>query len=303
MTQQQPILLLAPHRSPWFSLSFVFSLVILGAFVGQLIGTKLAFTGTEPVALTDTALPLRQPLLILQAVTASCAFIGAPLLYLRFFAYQDIRGLFPWSKRYITPMLLTLGLVLAFMVVDIWLVQWNRAVKLPPWLRAFELWAQEKEAALQRLTALLTTFRSLTDLGVGIVVIGIIPAVGEELLFRGIIQNLCHRLTHNIHGAIFVSAFVFSAVHLQFYGFVPRFLLGALFGYLYWWTSDLAFPMVAHFFNNAFTLLMLFLHQQGIIAYDITAPAVPAKAVLSFFALVVVVLGYFLRQLTQKRNT
>lgn len=297
MPQQPPILLLAPNRPPWLSLVLVVGLVALGAFLGQLVASKLAFSGTEGLeAMRGTALPPKESLLILQAVTASSAFIMAPLFYLRFFAHQGVRIFFPWQQGYAAPILLTLGLVLAFMVVDTWFIQWNMAVKLPPWLRAFEVWAQEKEAALQRLTALLTTFHSLPELGVGMVVIGLLPAVGEELLFRGLVQNLCHKLTHNIHGAIGISAFVFSAIHLQFYGFVPRFLLGGLFGYIYWWTRDLAFPIVAHFFNNAFTLLMLFLYQQGIIAQDITAPAVPSKAVLVFFAMLVAVLSRYLQQ-------
>ena len=293
---------LLPNRSPWLRILLVLGLVMLGAFWGQLLGLKIAFSGAEQLALTSNQLPPRSSLLILQAVTAGCTFIVAPLLYLRFFASRDEKLLFPWRRSYASPLLLVLGLFLAFMVVNTWFVRWNMAIKLPAWLREFEIWAQEQEGMRQQLTTLLTTFHSPADLGVSILVIGIIPAIGEELLFRGIIQKLCYQITHNIHGAIAVSALAFSAIHLQFYGFVPRFLLGALFGYIYWWTKDLFFPIAAHFFNNAFMLFLLFLYQRGAIQQDITTPAVPPTAVLLLAILLVIILSYYLKQFSKKSH-
>jgi uncharacterized protein len=298
MSQQHTIPPLAANQSPWASLALVFFLVALGAFGGQLMAAMLYSWGTEDnlAEAMHAALLSKQWLLMLQAITASSAFIAAPLVYLQIFTQRGFRTLFQWRRSYVAPIMVTLGLVLAFMVVDIWLIQWNRTMRLPTWLGAFEAWAQEKETALEKTTAFLTSFDSLTELGAGIVVMGIIPAIGEELLFRGLVQNLCHKLTHNMHLAIGISAFVFSAIHLQFYGFLPRFLLGALFGYTYWWTKDLLFPMVAHFFNNTFVLLMSFLHQQEIITQDISTLPTPPKPVLIFFTALVFTLANLLRQ-------
>jgi uncharacterized protein len=303
MPQRHPIFPLAADRSPWISLALVFFLVILGAFLGQSVASLLYFSGTHGVEETiHAALSSQQPLLVLQATTASGAFIVAPLLYLRIFEGQHLRAFFQWRQHYAAPMLITLGLVLAFMVVNTWVIQWNMAVKLPMWLKTFEIWAQEKEAALQRITVLLTTFRSLPELGVGILVIGVVPAIGEELLFRGLVQNLCHKLTNNIHLAIGISAFVFSAIHLQFYGFAPRFLLGMLFGYIYWWTKDLLFPMVAHLFNNTLVLLLLFLHQQGFVTHDISTQKAISATGLIFFSAAVTLLAYLLRQQSKRAD-
>jgi membrane protease YdiL (CAAX protease family) len=297
MLQRHTTLPLAADRSPWISLALVFFLVVLGAFLGQSVASLLYFSGTHGVEETiHAALSPKQPLLILQATTASGAFIVAPLLYLHIFERQDIRAFFQWRQHYAAPMLTTLGLVLAFMVVDTWVIQWNMAIKFPVWLKTFEIWAQEKEAALRRITVLLTTFRSLPELGVGILVIGVVPAIGEELLFRGLVQNLCQKLTNNIHLAIGISAFAFSAIHLQFYGFVPRFLLGVLFGYIYWWTRDLLFPMVAHLFNNTLILLMLFLHQQGFVTHNILTQKAISAPGLIFFSAAVTILACLLRQ-------
>lgn len=293
---------LAPNRSPWLSLTLLLGLIVLGAFLGQLVGEKLVLLSTEHLAAAGKSLHLRKSLLILQATTASGALIIAPLAYLCLFTHCSVKTLFQWRKSYTTALLVTLCLSGAFMVVNTWFIQWNMNIQLPHWLGDFETWAQEKEAALKKLTTLVTTFHSVADLGVGILVIGILPAIGEELLFRGLIQQLCYTITHNIHMAIGISAFAFSALHLQFYGFVPRFLLGALFGYIYWWTKDLVFPMVAHLFNNAFTLLMLFLSQQGIITQEITTPTVPSKAVIGLFSVLTVLFAYFLKWLSNKHN-
>ena len=305
---QSPLL---PNRSPWLSLLLVLGLVMLGAFLGQWLGIRIASACADKPVTIDIALADLSDLfdhriiLILQAVTASSTVIAAPLFYLIFFAQQDLRSLFRWPQRYAySILLLTLGLVLAFMVVNTWLIRWNMAIKLPPSLRALEVWAQQQEAARQHLTNLLMNldshaFPPYIEEFIRIFVMCIIPAVGEELLFRGLIQKLCHQITHNIHGAIAVSAFAFSAIHLQLYGFIPRFLLGALLGYIYWWTKSLVFPVAAHFFNNAFTLLLFFLHKQGVIQQDISMPVVLPTAVLLFFALLVVVLAYYLRQLSK----
>ncbi len=295
MPQQYAPLSLDGNRSLFTNLALLIFLAILGISLGQSIATLLCPFATNSVETAmDTA--LRQPLLVLQATTATGAFILPPLVYLRFFTSQTIRGWFQLRQPYLPTLLLTLGLVLSFMAANAWFVQWNAMLKLPAWLKAFEVWAQERESVAQSAIDLLTTFHSLPALGVAILVMAVIPAIGEELLFRGLVQHLFLGATKNIHFSIAMSALLFSAVHVQFYGFVPRFLLGTLFGYIYWWTKDLLFPMVAHFINNAFILLVLFLHQRGIIAQDITTMQAPPVPVVLLFGGITLALAICLRQ-------
>jgi hypothetical protein len=91
--------------------------------------------------------------------------------------------------------------------------------------------------------------------------IAILPALGEELLFRGLIQHLISRWFRNSHVAIFGTAFLFSFIHFQFFGFVPRFLLGLYFGYLLFWSGSLWLPIVAHLINNG--LAVFYYHYAG----------------------------------------
>jgi hypothetical protein len=100
--------------------------------------------------------------------------------------------------------------------------------------------------------------------------------------------------TKNIHVAIWISAFFFSAIHVQFFGFVPRMLLGALFGYLYYWSGNLWVPMFAHFVNNGFAVCMIYLYQKKIVDTNLDSPeAAPWPAVIVAAGIVATALWYF----------
>jgi len=112
------------------------------------------------------------------------------------------------------------------------------------------------------LTKFLTQFNSAGRFWVGVVVIAIVPAVSEELVFRGVIQKNLVRW-FSPHVGVWLGAAIFSAIHFQFFGFVPRFVLGLALGYLYLWSGNILVSMAAHFTQNAFQLLILYLTQRG----------------------------------------
>lgn len=140
-------------------------------------------------------------------------------------------------------------------------VAWNANAHFPAALHGFELWARGKEDEASELIKFLTQFTSLGRLLIGLVVIGVVPGVAEELVFRGVIQRNLVRWSGSRHVGVWLAAALFSAIHFQFFGFVPRFLLGLLLGYLYEWSGNILVPMAAHFTNNAFQLLLLYLAQ------------------------------------------
>lgn len=131
------------------------------------------------------------------------------------------------------------------------LADWNSRMSLPDWLKPLEDLMRQQEEAAQALTE-----RFLQGKGIGMLLINagllaLLPAAAEELTFRGMLQ----KLIPNKHVAIWVVAIIFSAIHFQFYGFVPRMLLGAMFGYMLVWTGSLWIPMTMHFVNNAVTVV------------------------------------------------
>jgi hypothetical protein len=190
--------------------------------------------------------------------------------------------------------LLLAGIVIFFMGFNSVFIGWNAHLDLPDFLSGFEQWAREKEDVATQLTQFLTTFDSVGQFVIGFIVIAIFPALGEELVFRGLLQPQLHKATGNIHAAIWISAFLFSALHMQFFGFVPRALLGALFGYLYFWSGNLTVPVVAHFVNNGFSVVMIYLNKTRIAGVDLENPEVaPWPVVLVFSGLTFALLMYF----------
>ncbi|MFC6222315.1 CPBP family intramembrane glutamic endopeptidase [Hymenobacter artigasi] len=142
------------------------------------------------------------------------------------------------------------------------IIAWNAGAHFPAALNDFEVWARTSEDKAAVLTKFLTNFNSPARFWVGVLVIGLVPAVAEELVFRGVIQkNLVRWFSPHI--GVWLGAAIFSAIHMQFFGFVPRFVLGLVLGYLYLWSGNILVSMAAHFTQNAFQLVLLYLAQRG----------------------------------------
>ncbi len=96
------------------------------------------------------------------------------------------------------------------------------------------------------------------DLLVNLIIVALLPAIGEELLFRGVIQKELVAKIENHHLAIITASVIFSGIHLQVQGFLPKFFIGLILGYAYYWTKSIWYPMILHFINNATQTLILF---------------------------------------------
>jgi membrane protease YdiL (CAAX protease family) len=140
----------------------------------------------------------------------------------------------------------------------------------------------------------MTKFDSIGEFMIGFVVIAIFAAFGEEFVFRGLIQSELLKTISNPHVAIWITAILFSAFHMQFFGFVPRMLLGAMFGYLYYWSGNLSLAMLAHFVNNGLQVIVIYLYQKGKLSFDPEATDYfPLSAVLASAVVTGALLYYF----------
>jgi uncharacterized protein len=162
------------------------------------------------------------------------------------------------------PKLLSIAIIviIAFVVSPVigFIGQWNANMEFPSWLSGVEEWMKNAEADAKLITDLFLKTTSIGGLLVNVFIIAVIPALGEELLFRGVIQKIFLQWFKNQHTAVWISAILFSALHFQFYGFVPRVLLGALFGYFLIWSGNLWLPIIAHFVNNAAAVIAFYLY-------------------------------------------
>lgn len=167
------------------------------------------------------------------------------------------------------PGLLDAGMVFLFMILIIPCVNLisaiNQQLVLPEALGWLENWMKSSESQTAQLTERLLRVNSLTGLAFNVLVIAIMPALGEELFFRGAIQRFITGRA-GAGAAIWIAAIIFSAIHIQFYGFVPRLLLGAFFGYLLVWSGSLWLPIWAHFINNSMAVLFYYLKFNGLLS-------------------------------------
>jgi uncharacterized protein len=275
-------------RHPLLSLLLILFVVAIGfVIVGPMIGflfampfydgsiTDLAESIQSPVGHESVKLPIY----IVQAFATLVGLILAPAWYLKT-ERKQLGSLFRFEQHHLGPMVSIVILVIVFMGVNSVFIEWNSTAQFPEFLKGFEQWAREKEDLAAKMTEFLTEFNSFFEVAIALFVIAVLPAIGEEIVFRGIVQNLLRKLTNNIHVSIWIAAFLFSAIHLQFFGFVPRLLLGALFGYLYYWSGSLTMAMLAHFVNNGFSVLAIYFYQKGTMTYDLESPeSLPLTAV------------------------
>lgn len=287
---------------PWLSLLIIVIHYFIGIFVGQFLGLLLAMLlfgmGYEEVLLLVSNFKdnpdSKYIMFCLQGGAAIGAFVIAPLYYLHRFENKDLSAFFNRKAANLIPILLTVFITVVFMNVNTVLIEWNSDVSLPDWLDWLEeiLIAQEEQA--RELTDVLTRFDSTLDFLMAILVVAVIPGFGEELVFRGLFQSKFQKVFANPHVAIWVTAFIFGALHFQFYGLMPRMFLGAIFGYLYYWSGSLLLPMLAHFINNGFGLSLFYLHQSGTIEQDVSeTPSLPYSYILVFLLLGIFSFWYF----------
>ncbi|MBN1769008.1 MAG: CPBP family intramembrane metalloprotease [Prolixibacteraceae bacterium] len=144
----------------------------------------------------------------------------------------------------------------------------NAEMDLPQWLSGLEQWMRQSEDQAGTLTKMFVKADSIGILLYNVFLIALIPAIGEEFLFRGVVQRIFLDWTKNKHIAIWISAILFSALHLQFYGFIPRALLGAIFGYLFVWSGSIWLPVIAHFVNNTLAVVAYYLYGVGTLKTD-----------------------------------
>lgn len=134
--------------------------------------------------------------------------------------------------------------------------QWNQGISLPSALSGVEQWMRSLEDQAMDTTKLLLSGNRPLHLLLNLLVVAGVAAFSEEIFFRGALQQFLQEKYRNGHAAVWISALIFSLVHLQFYGFFPRLVLGALLGYLFLYTRNLWAPILAHFINNATVIVL-----------------------------------------------
>lgn len=155
------------------------------------------------------------------------------------------------------PIYFILGI--AVLLVALPFVNWTGIInhQLIPETTAIGKWMKTSEEAAAKLTGFMLKKSTVQDLLLNLVLVAVFAGVGEELFFRGVLQRLFIKLFKNPWAGILVTAFIFSAFHFQFFGFIPRFILGILLGLIYWYSGSLWPAIIAHFAYDALGVVLI----------------------------------------------
>lgn len=242
------------RKNLFYSVSLILFLSFLGLMVSTVVYAvlmnKTAFG--EINALRISVLSQQLFVFAIPAVIAGKLVFGEVATSLRI-TKTDGKGV----------LLSVIMMVVAIPFIDV-LAKLNEGLHLPQSLHSLEEWIRTTETKSMAITEQLLATTTLGGLFANIGIVALITAISEELFFRGLVQRLLEERTSQ-HIAIWVTAVIFSAIHFQFLGFVPRLILGAMFGYLAVWSGSLLLPVIAHFVNNAIGVIAYYLNHNKIL--------------------------------------
>lgn len=237
------------NMSSWFEL-FMLCVFTFGGFVLAMLVISIA-SGGSPEKMQDINF-----MRITQVVSVACIFLVPVAVCAYFFhnhpaSYLKIN--LPMNWRFL---LYSLILIIVIQPVIGFTSYYNDQLALPESLSSLEKILRSMEDSAKVLTERLLTTDSISILLLNIFVVAIMAGLTEEFFFRGSLQQIFKSIVKNRHVAVWATAFVFSFIHFQFYGFVPRLILGAILGYIFLWSGNLWISVIAHAANNLFAVLL-----------------------------------------------
>lgn len=186
--------------------------------------------------------------------------------------YRSELGIHPYFERIkrvsLLQYLFVFAAMLCFIPVMSLLAYWNESMQLPDSLQGIQQWMRASEDSAAVMTKQIVEESTWSGLLINLIILAIVPAIGEEMVFRGCLQNIFGRWILNKHVVIWLVAIIFSAFHMQFFGFIPRMLLGAFFGYLYVWSRNIYLPIFGHFINNASATITAFYYTRKGVTFE-----------------------------------
>ena len=201
---------------------------------------------------------------IIQLFSSIGLFIIPPLIYAQLFSETPLVELGIKAKTNFKSIILTVLIMLVVMPFLSFTIDINSKLILPEFMSSIEEWMKQSEEQSMLLISSFLKMDNFLDFLFIFLLVAILPAVGEELLFRGVLQKLFIKWSKRYHLGIWITAIIFSALHMQFYGFLPRLILGVMFGYLFFWSKSLWLPILAHLLNNGSVVIAAYINPDTI---------------------------------------
>lgn len=267
-----------PKNTPFVQLLFLLLFAIVGLVVFAVLAFAVVFftSGMEGLQAAASSSPKAIGSIKLLLVAQQIGLFLVPAVFLAVIERKKLSSFYGLAAPKVNWLLLVAVLSVCWMPIIGLSMEWNQKMILPEFLKGIENWMRTMEDANAKTTEAILKMNTIGDMMVNLFVIAVTPAICEEFIFRGAIQRTIFRIKSNPHVAIWISAAIFSAIHFQFYGFLPRLLLGAAFGYVYFWTGSIWYAVFAHFLNNAYAVCAAYYLQMNNQSYtnaeDISMP-------------------------------
>lgn len=237
------------------------ALIVIGLILGTLIGVAYPLiTGCNPTDLNS--------LRFIQICSQIFTFILPPIIYSMLINNRPFKSL-GFNKTTLLWILIGVAMTYTIMPLNSIIGEWNTNIKLPESMSGLEEWMKTMQEAATEMIERLVYVDNIGGLIINLFMIAGLAAFGEELLFRSIIQTSLIKLCKNAHIGIFIASAIFSFIHLEFYGFFPRLIIGLLLGYMYYYSRSIWIPMAMHFANNGTIVFLYYLNSIGAVNIDV----------------------------------
>ena len=237
------------------------ALIVIGLILGTLIGVAYPLiTGCNPTDLNS--------LRFIQICSQIFTFILPPIIYSMLINNRPFQSL-GFNKTTLLWILIGVAMTYTIMPLNSIIGEWNTNIKLPESMSGLEEWMKTMQEAATEMIEKLVHVDNIGGLIINLFMIAGLAAFGEELLFRSIIQTSLIKLCKNAHIGIFIASAIFSFIHLEFYGFFPRLIIGLLLGYMYYYSRSIWIPMAMHFANNGTIVFLYYLNSIGAVNIDV----------------------------------
>lgn len=295
------------QHSIFFQLGILLTTVLIGYLLASILTIPLLLSNSG----FNTTPILEQPvyiLLVTQFISAICIFLLPAISTAWLCSEHPCLFLYMKPFKLDIKVLLLVTLTMFLISPTISLTSYlNSLITFPEWMAPIELWMKSTETAAAELTNRMLSQKGILALCYNLIVIAIVAGITEEFIFRGTLFGILQKTIKNHHIVIWLVAILFSAIHLQFYGFIPRMLLGAYLGYLLFWTKNIWVPVFAHILNNAVAVIGMSndtLKENTFFAETIPAKDLAWFSIVAFICFILFLAGVaMIRKATNQVNT
>lgn len=221
---------------------------VIGGFLSISVWQLMTGQDMAQMQLSMSDPAYTNPVRVSQTILSICVFFLPPIIVARLMSKQPLTYLGLRQSASLTVYLVIVVLMLLTIVIGGSMATLNELIPLTPQM---ELYFKSMEEDYMTQIEVMSQMSNWTDFVIALIVMAFIPAVVEEVFFRGGFQNMMYRSTGNFWVAIIVTSLLFSAIHFSFYGFLTRLTLSIVLGLFYAQTRNLWIPILAHFINNA----------------------------------------------------